>query len=300
MDDTTFMSVSVRLPAVGKIKYNVPLAPQGGGGSRPLRLYDFRLASASALDHTDMNSLWLCVGRDPVQRFGGAWLLTAAYDVEAWLPASTITEFNHNEGKTYLRLWFVGGKESVMPYDKFKLYVVRVALVTKPDEMFLTLGSAAPPLASLGSAPPAASHVGGAPPFMNPPPKREQWKLYYPPVFAPPAHAQAQAQAQAHPLRHHIRQQQSPPRPASSGGVIFNPWGEQPPVAHMQPPVAPARQPPPPNYPPPPLSAPQAQVHAQASQAAVPSGFSLGGLSSYGIIADSAAGGAMSDEYVPQ
>lgn len=279
MDDTTFaMSVSVRLPAVGKIKYNVPLAPQGGGGSRPLRLYDFRLASASALDHTDMNSLWLCVGRDPVQRFGGAWLLTAAYDVEAWLPASTITEFNHNEGKTYLRLWFIGGKDSVVPYDKFKLYVVRVALVTKPDEMFLTLGSAAPPLASLGSAAAAAAQ-GGAPPFMNSPPKREQWKLYYPPVFAPPAQAQAQAQAQAHPLRHHIRQQASPPRPAQS--VIFNPWGEQPQMA-------PARQPPPPNYPPPPQAAPQA--------APVPSGFSLGGLSSYGI----GGSAAMSDEYIPQ
>jgi hypothetical protein len=274
MGDVTFMSASgnastsVRLPAVGKIKYNVPLAPQGGGGSRPLRLYDFRLAAASALDHTDLNSLWLCVGRDPVQRFGGAWLLTAAYDVEAWLPASTLTEFNHHEGKTYLRLWFVAGKESVMPYDKFKMFVVRVALVSKPDEMFLTVGGAQPPA-------PAASPAK----FMNPPAQREQWKLYYPQFPQVQQHSVPPLRQQD--IRNRLPQQRSPLAAGGASGVIFNPWGEQQPLAPAAP-AAPARQPPPPNYPPPPL---------QQAQAPIPSGFSAGGIASYGM---------EDGEYVPQ
>lgn len=249
---------SVRLPTAGKIKYNVPLSAHGGGGSRPLRLYDFRLASASALEHTDMNSLWLCVGRDPAQRFGGAWLLTAAYDVEAWLPASTQTVFNQHEGKTYLRLWFIADKESVMPYEKFKMYVVRVALVSKPDEVFLTVGGAQNP------------YQAAAAKFMNPPVRREQWKLYYPPASALPCGNQQQ---QTRPYSQRNPPPQTRPSAGSSagGGVIFNPWGEQQPLS----------VPPPPNYPPPPSQA-------------VPGGFSVGGLASYGIEKP------MEDEYVPQ
>jgi len=289
---------SVRLPFSGKIKYNVPLA--GGGGSRPLRLYDFRLASASSLEYTDLNSLWLCVGRDPVNRCGGAWLLTSAYEVTAFLPTSTLTEFNKNEGKTYLRMWFVADNASGLPYDMFKYYIVRVALLTKPDEMFLTLGPA-----------PSTTQTGPLK-FMNAPPKLEQWKLFYPPVLSeqqqdfarkqdfarqlsqsqnPPPHQAQPHQAQrafngppygppgatrrAQPyVQPYVQPQASAqasaqPQPQSAASrVIYNPWGEQ----NFQ-------HPPPPSFPPPAAQAPAA-VPAQAVPV-VSAGFSCGGLDEY-------------------
>lgn len=223
---------AVRIPSSGKIKYST--GAQGGSQSgRVMRAYDFNLAAARSLDVLDLNSMWLCCGRDPERRFGGAWLLSATHDVLAFLPHSNKTEFNRSQQKTYLRLWFF----QQCPIVKRSLYstmIVRVLMVERASEMFLTVGpDYRQPVANLRDCGPL-----NVDPYSEP----LKWDLYFPALAPAPMTVPARAPASVHAHVSAAAPQKAPasaPSPAPAPHTtryeqpqgpppIFQPWGSQP------------------------------------------------------------------------